>query len=165
MIERASEVRRFQIAATGAAVVTITTALIACAGPAGASPARPPRGEVICQTLTPGSGDLYVLGSCSDKDQTGGSGNIDLTKLVYGGGTDHHIKIAWASGKVTVFTDSVQESLGACGMQYDEFLGDARFGCEGYDGQDHGTYGYRALRSRAQLDPGERPALMIGLPS
>ena len=121
MIERASRVRRFQMAATGAAVVTITTALIACAAPAGASPARPPRGEVICQTLTPGSGDLYVLGSCSDKAQTGGSGNIDLTKLVYGGGTDHHIKIAWASGKVTVFTDSVQESLGACGMQYDEF--------------------------------------------
>ena len=121
VIEKASRVRRFQIAATGAAVVTITTALIACAGPAGASPARPPRGEVICQTLTPGSGDLYVLGSCSDKAQTGGSGNIDLTKLVYGGGTDHHIKIAWASGKVTVFTDSVQESLGACGMQYDEF--------------------------------------------
>jgi hypothetical protein len=113
-----SRVRRLQVAITGVAVVTMTTALISFAVPAGASQGSPPPGEVLCKTLTVSSSG-WVLGRCTDKAETGGYGNLNSANLFE---QDGHVRIIWASGKSTVFkVDLIQESLGACGMQYDDF--------------------------------------------
>jgi hypothetical protein len=121
-MERASRVRRFQIATAGIAVVILTTTLIASAVPAGASPAKPAPGEVLCQTLSPGSGNDYVFGRCSDKAETGGSGSFNFGRLISSSQED--VRIRWATGKVTVFKDTVQEEIGACppgGPTYDSW--------------------------------------------
>jgi len=118
VIERASRVRRLPIATTCVAIIAMTSAVIAFAVPAGALQGRPTPGEVLCQTLTV-SRSGWVLSRCSDKTETGGSGHVNANNLfeLYG-----HVRITWASGKITVFkVDVLQEALAACGMQYDDF--------------------------------------------